>query len=144
MMAAVWRWFVPERPSFYDRGLLALTFSLMGIGLMMVASASIKEGPGGDMFYFTKRHLIFLFVCLGIGVGIDEIGDTALGLTDENGVGSEHHQGDGAAGDGDKLRRERLGLELEHEILTMRDVRGGWPRRGTFVCGGLHHGGRGA
>ena len=68
-MAAVWRWFVPERPSFYDRGLLALTFSLMGIGLMMVASASIKEGPGGDMFYFTKRHLIFLFVCLGIGVG---------------------------------------------------------------------------
>ncbi len=35
---------------------------------MMVASASIKEGPGGDMFYFTKRHLIFLFICLGIGV----------------------------------------------------------------------------
>ncbi|MDD2342106.1 MAG: cell division protein FtsW [Tolumonas sp.] len=68
MMQAIWRWFVPERSSFYDRGLLALMFSLMGIGLMMVASASIKEGPGGDMFYFTKRHLIFLFICLGIGV----------------------------------------------------------------------------
>ena len=67
-MQAIWRWFVPERSSFYDRGLLALMFSLMGIGLMMVASASIKEGPGGDMFYFTKRHLIFLFICLGIGV----------------------------------------------------------------------------
>ncbi len=68
-MRVIWRWFVPERSSFYDRGLLALMFSLMGIGLMMVASASIKEGPGGDMFYFTKRHLIFLFICLGIGVG---------------------------------------------------------------------------
>lgn len=52
MTQAIWRWFVPERSSFYDRGLLALMFSLMGIGLMMVASASIKEGPGGDMFYF--------------------------------------------------------------------------------------------
>ncbi len=69
MTRAVWRWFVPERPSFYDRSLLALMFSLMGIGLMMVASASIKEGPGGDMFYFTKRHLIFLIICLIIGVG---------------------------------------------------------------------------
>ena len=69
MLQAIWRWFVPERSSFYDRGLLALMFALMGIGLMMVASASIKEGPGGDMFYFTKRHLIFLFICLGIGVG---------------------------------------------------------------------------
>lgn len=65
---AIWRWFVPNRASFYDRGLLALMFSLMGIGLMMVASASIKEGPGGDMFYFTKRHLIFLLICLGIGI----------------------------------------------------------------------------
>ncbi len=69
MMSALWRWFVPERPSFYDRGLLALMFSLMGIGLIMVASASIKECPGGDMFYFTKRHLAFLFICLAIGVG---------------------------------------------------------------------------
>lgn len=66
--AAIWRWFVPERSSFYDRGLLALTFALMGIGLMMVASASIKEGPGGDMFYYTKRHLIFLILCMGCGV----------------------------------------------------------------------------
>jgi cell division protein FtsW len=69
VMSALMRWFVPERPSVYDRGLLALMFSLMGIGLMMVASASIKEGPGGDMFYFTKRHLIFLFICLGFGIG---------------------------------------------------------------------------
>jgi cell division protein FtsW len=69
VMSALGRWLVPERPSFYDRSLLALMFSLMGIGLMMVASASIKEGPGGDMFYFTKRHLIFLFICLGFGIG---------------------------------------------------------------------------
>lgn len=62
--SAIWRFFVPNRPSFYDRGLLALTFILMCIGLMMVASASIKEGPGGDMFYFTKRHLVFLVLCL--------------------------------------------------------------------------------
>ncbi len=66
--SGIWRWFVPERSSFYDRGLLALTFTLMGIGLMMVASASIKEGPGGDMFYYTKRHLIFLILCMGCGV----------------------------------------------------------------------------
>ena len=33
---------------------------------MVVASASIKEGPGGDMFYFTKRHFGFLFICLGL------------------------------------------------------------------------------
>lgn len=65
----VWRWFVPNRPSFYDRGLLSLTFILMCIGLMMVASASIKEGPGGDMFYFTKRHLVYLLLCIGIGCG---------------------------------------------------------------------------
>ncbi|WP_024872514.1 cell division protein FtsW [Tolumonas lignilytica] len=68
VIKAVWRWFVPERPSFYDRSLLALMFSLMAIGLMMVASASIKEGPGGDMFYFTKRHLIFLVICIVLGV----------------------------------------------------------------------------
>lgn len=66
--SGIWRWFVPERSSFYDRRLLALTFTLMGIGLMMVASASIKEGPGGDMFYYTKRHLIFLILCMGCGV----------------------------------------------------------------------------
>lgn len=68
IIRAIWRWFVPDRASFYDRGLLALMFSLMGIGLMMVASASIKEGPGGDMFYFTKRHLIFLVICIGFGI----------------------------------------------------------------------------
>ena len=37
----IWRWLVPERHSIYDRQLLALALSLMSVGLVIVASASI-------------------------------------------------------------------------------------------------------
>ena len=44
MNHAIWRWLVPERHSIYDRQLLALALSLMSVGLVIVASASITEG----------------------------------------------------------------------------------------------------
>ena len=50
----------------YDRSLLVLVFTLMGIGLVIVASASIPEGIAlsADPFQFLKRHLIYLILCL--------------------------------------------------------------------------------
>ena len=71
MFAWIWRWLVPERQSIYDRQLLVLAFSLMSVGLIMVASASITEGVSlqNDAFFFVKRHLIFLVLCLLCGVG---------------------------------------------------------------------------
>jgi len=65
----LWRWLMPERSSAYDRQLLTLALSLMGIGLVMVASASITEGIAlrGDGFFFVKRHLLFLLLCLAMG-----------------------------------------------------------------------------
>ena len=67
----VWRWLVPERHSIYDRQLLALALSLMSVGLVIVASASITEGVSlqNDAFFFVKRHLIFLVLCLLCAVG---------------------------------------------------------------------------
>ncbi len=66
---ALWRWLTPARISAYDRQLLTLALSLMGIGLVMVASASITEGIAlrDDAFFFVKRHLLFLVLCLGLG-----------------------------------------------------------------------------
>lgn len=66
---ALWRWLMPARNSAYDRQLLTLALSLMGIGLVMVASASITEGLAlrGDGFFFVKRHLLFLLLCLAMG-----------------------------------------------------------------------------
>ena len=63
---SVWRWLVPARPSFYDRQLLALAITLMLIGMVMVSSASITEGISlrNDGFFFLKRHLIFLVLCV--------------------------------------------------------------------------------
>ena len=71
MFAWIWRWLVPERQSIYDRQLLVLAFSLMSVGLVMVASASITEGVSlqNDAFFFVKRHLIFLVLCLLCGIG---------------------------------------------------------------------------
>ena len=67
----VWRWLVPERHSISDRQLLALALSLMSVGLVIVASASITEGVSlqNDAFFFVKRHLIFLVLCLLCAVG---------------------------------------------------------------------------
>ena len=67
--AWVWRLLVPQRTSMYDRSLLVLAFSLMAIGLIMVASASITEGMAlqNDPFFFVKRHLLFLVLCIAAG-----------------------------------------------------------------------------
>ena len=62
----IWRWMVPERPSLYDRQLLSLALTLMVVGMLMVASASITEGVAlrHDGFFFLKRHLLFIALCL--------------------------------------------------------------------------------
>ncbi|MGL4751770.1 MAG: cell division protein FtsW [Aeromonadaceae bacterium] len=64
--SVVWHWLVPDRASLYDRQLLVLAVTLMSVGLVMVASASITEGVSlqNDAFFFVKRHLIFLLLCL--------------------------------------------------------------------------------
>ncbi|ALP40109.1 cell division protein FtsW [Aeromonas schubertii] len=69
--AAVWVWGVlmPQRPgALYDRQLVTLAFSLMMVGLVIVASASIPEGISlaGDPFLFVKRHGTFLVMAVGI------------------------------------------------------------------------------
>jgi len=54
------------QPQAYDRSLLVLVFTLMGIGLVIVASASMPEGIAlsADPFRFLKRHLIYIILCL--------------------------------------------------------------------------------
>lgn len=51
----------------YDRQLLLVVFALMGVGLVIVASASMPEGIAlsADPFRFLKRHLLYLLLCLG-------------------------------------------------------------------------------
>jgi len=50
----------------YDRSLLVLVFTLMGIGLVIVTSASMPEGIAlsADPFRFLKRHFIYIILCL--------------------------------------------------------------------------------
>ena len=50
----------------YDRLLLIITFILMCIGLIIVASASIPEGIAlsSDPFRFLKRHVIYILISL--------------------------------------------------------------------------------
>ena len=52
----------------YDRQLVLLALSLMAVGVVIVASASIPEGIalGDDPFMFVKRHALFLVMALGI------------------------------------------------------------------------------
>jgi len=52
--------------SAYDRSFLVLVFVLMGVGLVIVTSASMPEGIAisADPFQFLKRHLIYLILCL--------------------------------------------------------------------------------
>ncbi|WP_019615031.1 putative lipid II flippase FtsW [Psychromonas ossibalaenae] len=56
----------------YDRQLLLVTFTLMAVGMVIVASASIPEGIAlsDDPFRFLKRHLIYIFICLGVLAGV--------------------------------------------------------------------------
>ncbi|SHH98647.1 cell division protein FtsW [Ferrimonas marina] len=51
-----------SEPQPYDRGLLVLILTLMTLGLLMVASASMPEATRltGDPYYFIKRQMIFL------------------------------------------------------------------------------------
>ena len=63
------RWLLPARPAgLYDRQLVVLALALMGVGLVIVASASIPEGIAinNDPFMFVKRHGMFLVMALGI------------------------------------------------------------------------------
>ena len=63
------RWLLPARPAgLYDRQLVLLALSLMAVGVVIVASASIPEGIslGDDPFMFVKRHAMFLVMALGI------------------------------------------------------------------------------
>nr|WP_305883163.1 cell division protein FtsW [Agarivorans sp. TSD2052] len=55
-----------KEPLLFDRQLLWLALSLMVVGLVMVSSASIPEGIAlsDDPFRFTKRHGIYLLLCL--------------------------------------------------------------------------------
>ena len=60
---------LPARPAgLYDRQLVLLALSLMAVGVVIVASASIPEGIalGDDPFMFVKRHALFLVMALGI------------------------------------------------------------------------------
>jgi len=69
----LWRCFVSMENDqhAYDRQLLVVALSLMAIGLVIVASASIPEGIAlsSDPFRFLKRHLIYLVICLGLIAG---------------------------------------------------------------------------
>jgi cell division protein FtsW len=62
------RYFTPKKVRQpYDRQLLVVVFTLMSIGLVIVASASMPEGIAlsDDPFRFLKRHFLYLIICLG-------------------------------------------------------------------------------
>ncbi|MFT6984523.1 MAG: cell division protein FtsW [Psychromonas sp.] len=56
----------------YDRQLLVVVLSLMAIGLVIVASASIPEGIAlsSDPFRFIKRHVLYIVICMGLIAGV--------------------------------------------------------------------------
>ncbi|MCE2572068.1 cell division protein FtsW [Motilimonas eburnea] len=63
-------WLFPAAThSFYDRQLVVLALSLVVIGLIMVASASIPEGIAlqNDPMMFVKRHGVFVIAALVMG-----------------------------------------------------------------------------
>ncbi len=63
-------WLFPAAThSFYDRQLVILALSLVAIGLIMVASASIPEGIAlqNDPMMFVKRHGVFAVAALILG-----------------------------------------------------------------------------
>ena len=80
------RWLLPARPAgLYDRQLVVLALALMGVGLVIVASASIPEGIAinNPPFIFVKRHGMFLVVALGVswvGVQVPMGGDGQVTL----------------------------------------------------------------
>jgi len=66
-------YFSSEKPqqSAYDGQLLLVVFSLMAVGLVIVASASIPEGIAlsADPFRFLKRHILYIIICLAVLAG---------------------------------------------------------------------------
>ena len=51
--------------------MLVVVFSLMAVGLVIVASASMPEGIAlsADPFRFLKRHLLYIILCLAVLAG---------------------------------------------------------------------------
>lgn len=63
---------VENKQQAYDAQLLVVAFSLMAIGMVIVASASMPEGIAlsSDPFRFIKRHILYLTLCLGLLAGV--------------------------------------------------------------------------
>jgi len=61
-----------DSQSAYDGQLLVVVFSLMAVGLVIVASASMPEGIAlsDDPFRFLKRHLLYVIICLIVFAGV--------------------------------------------------------------------------
>ena len=61
--------FPPSTNTLYDRQLLVLALTLIVIGMIMVASASIPEGIAiaDDPMMFVKRHRVFVVAAIALG-----------------------------------------------------------------------------
>ena len=96
------RWLLPARPAgLYDRQLVLLALSLMAVGVVIVASASIPEGIalGDDPFMFVKRHGLFLVMALGISWFVLQVADGPLATVQRPYAGAgDPDVGAGAAG----------------------------------------------
>ncbi len=58
-----------------DMPLLVSVLALASLGMVMIASASVNfaEHTYGDAFYFVKRHLVFLMLGAGLGIGVLQV-----------------------------------------------------------------------
>jgi len=71
-VTAVWQEIIglgkPKHTLLYDRLLFTLIITLLLIGFVIVASASMPEGQRltGDPFHFIKRHVFYLGGCIAI------------------------------------------------------------------------------
>ena len=63
LRASFWQ---PKPLQYIDRYLLLAVLALVSVGLLMIMSASISfaEHRYGDVFFFTKRHLVYLLISL--------------------------------------------------------------------------------
>lgn len=76
-LQSMWQWVWPQLTRFtaqrdealYDRWLFGAMIALMGIGLVMVCSASMPVGARlfADPFHFAIRHFIYLLMALVLG-----------------------------------------------------------------------------
>ena len=67
--------FMPAWQLYVDRGLLISTVLLLGLGLviMMSASVAVAEKNYGDMYYFFNKQLVFLMAGIVIAFGVYRI-----------------------------------------------------------------------